>query len=416
MKLGPSPDRARSAAARRLVHGQDVAAVHACARHPVAGRLVGQRLRGRLRRERRRDRPLVVVAEEDRGRLHHAGKFAPSWNSLRTSRRRRSTRSQPPARRAASSPRPGPSRAGRGSRSGRRSRRRCSRAGSTSRRDGRATTRTVETGIPRRRPIAGLAVAQEDPVAALERGITNRPASPRGSRRSRRCRSGPGGGRRPTVRRRFGRHHRAVELDQVALVEPLDLPVRDALAVADDAAQFALVGQDMRHGTANLPRRCSGSAAAEREDSRRESAQPPPHPAPRGQAHRRRRSAPPRRGQRRSRSGRDEAGQKSGAPGGDSAGHRTAQPCLERRELPHSEQPGCEERRACGVAAVRERRSRRGAECEQHPRNDDRPPAPEAGRKHGCRARGGPRPAAEAPRPSRPARPQRQRTARPPAP
>ncbi len=57
--------------ARRLEHREHVAAVHAHARDPVAGRLGGDRLRPRLRAHRRRDRPLVVVAEEDERRAHH---------------------------------------------------------------------------------------------------------------------------------------------------------------------------------------------------------------------------------------------------------------------------------------------------------------------------------------------------------
>ena len=66
---------------RRLVDREHVAAVDAHAGHPVADRLVGERLGARLRGERRRDRPLVVVAEEDERRLHHAAKFAPSWKA-----------------------------------------------------------------------------------------------------------------------------------------------------------------------------------------------------------------------------------------------------------------------------------------------------------------------------------------------
>src|SRR5579863_9243645 len=63
--------RALERLARRLVHGEDVAAVDADAGHPVADRLVGQRLGARLGRQGRGDRPLVVVAEEDERRLHH---------------------------------------------------------------------------------------------------------------------------------------------------------------------------------------------------------------------------------------------------------------------------------------------------------------------------------------------------------
>src|SRR5581483_11625064 len=58
--------------ARRLVHGEDVAPVDAHARNAVARGLVDERGSVRLRRERRRDRPAVVVAEENRRRLHHS--------------------------------------------------------------------------------------------------------------------------------------------------------------------------------------------------------------------------------------------------------------------------------------------------------------------------------------------------------
>ena len=51
--------------ARRLVDGEHVTAVDPHARHAVADGFVRERLGGRLRLERRRDRPLVVVAEED---------------------------------------------------------------------------------------------------------------------------------------------------------------------------------------------------------------------------------------------------------------------------------------------------------------------------------------------------------------
>src|SRR6266545_6414088 len=48
---------------RGLIAGEHVRAVDTQAGHPVADRLVGERLGTRLRLERRRDRPVVVVAE-----------------------------------------------------------------------------------------------------------------------------------------------------------------------------------------------------------------------------------------------------------------------------------------------------------------------------------------------------------------
>ena len=72
MKVGPAAGaRPLDRLARRLVDREHVAAVDAHARHSVADGLVDERLGVRLRLERRRDRPLVVVAEEDQRRLHH---------------------------------------------------------------------------------------------------------------------------------------------------------------------------------------------------------------------------------------------------------------------------------------------------------------------------------------------------------
>ncbi len=55
------------------VDGQDVGAVDPDPRHPVARGLVDQGPRPGLLGERRRDRPAVVVAEQDERRLHHGG-------------------------------------------------------------------------------------------------------------------------------------------------------------------------------------------------------------------------------------------------------------------------------------------------------------------------------------------------------
>src|ERR671922_43955 len=63
--------RPRHGLAGRLVHREHVSAVHAQAGHAVPDGLVGERLGPRLRLERRRDRPVVVVAEEDEWRPHH---------------------------------------------------------------------------------------------------------------------------------------------------------------------------------------------------------------------------------------------------------------------------------------------------------------------------------------------------------
>jgi hypothetical protein len=121
---------------------------------------------------------------------------------LPTSLRRRRTRSPRHARPSASFPTRGPPRAGHVSQSGRRSTRHDSPRDSTNRRDGHATTTA--------RSRAAFHAANRSPT----RGTTGRssphrrargrhpPAWLRGSRRSRRCRSAPGCGRRPIVRRR----------------------------------------------------------------------------------------------------------------------------------------------------------------------------------------------------------------------
>ena len=203
MNVGPPPPRARStASARRLVDREHVAAVDAHARHPVADGLVGERLGAGLRRERRRDRPLVVVAEEDQRRLHHRREVGALVEGA-LARRAVAEVGDRDGRVALQllAPRePG------GVRDVRRDRdadrgdavlRRVPPAGGMAappvedgaRRDARAAARSPTRGSserssPRRRARA-----------------PSRPASPRGSRRSRTSRSGPGGDRRPSARR-----------------------------------------------------------------------------------------------------------------------------------------------------------------------------------------------------------------------
>ena len=203
MNVGPPPPaRALDRLARRLVDREHVAAVDAHARHPVADGLVGERLGARLRLERRRDRPLVVVAEEDQRRLHHrrevgalvegalarravaevrdrdgrvalqllapreAGRVRDVRRDRHADRRDAVLRRVPPAGRMAAPP------VEDGARPASRAAARSPTRGSSGR------------SSPRRRARA-----------------PSRPASPRGSRRSRTSRSGPGGGRRPSARR-----------------------------------------------------------------------------------------------------------------------------------------------------------------------------------------------------------------------
>ena len=203
MNVGPPPAaRALDGLPRCLVHREHVASVDAHARHPVAGCLVDERLGVRLRGQRRRDRPLVVVAEEDQRRLHHRRRSShPRGTRPRSSRRRRSRRSRTRSRPSASCPTRARRRAARASRSGRRSRRRCSRRGSTSRRDGRATSagrsRAACRAAARSRTRGSSGRSSRRPRARAR----SRPASPRGSRTSRTCRCGPGGDTRASARR-----------------------------------------------------------------------------------------------------------------------------------------------------------------------------------------------------------------------
>ncbi len=230
--------RARDRVPRRLVHGEDVASVDAHARNPVADRLVGERRRRRLGAERSRDRPLVVVAEEDHRRLHHP-------------RERRALVERALRRRAVAEERERdtvlalearPPREPDGMRD--------------LRRDGHADRGDVELrripparrvapppgehgrdGHPAQEPDRRLAVARKDPVAVLERehgaGL-HRLVVPED-----RVRADPA---LPVVDDRAlvvrpQEHEVAVELEQLVRAEPVDLAVRDRLAVADDAAQ-----------------------------------------------------------------------------------------------------------------------------------------------------------------------------------
>ena len=195
--------RTRDRLARRLVAGEDIGPVDAQPRDAVADSLVGKRLRTRLRLDGSRDRPAVVVAEQDQRRAGDAcevrafveralGRRTVAEEGDRTRR----------ARPSASSPRRARPRAARASRSERRSKQGGSPPGSTSPRDVRATTRA-------RSPPASRAAARSPTRGRRGRSSPRRrahgtrlPASPRGSRRSRRCRSAPGGGRRPNARRR----------------------------------------------------------------------------------------------------------------------------------------------------------------------------------------------------------------------
>ena len=204
MNVGPPPAaRALDRLARRLVHREHVEPVDANAGDPVADRLVGERRGTRLRRERRRDRPAVVVADEARPARPHRGEVDALVE--RALARRAVAEERHRDRRLAAQLLP-PREPG-GVRDLRRDRH-----------DDRAD---VPVGrVPPARRVA--APPLQDRLGGHARGrarwptrgssgrssrrraarTSRPPGSPRGSRRSRRCRCGPGAGRRPRARRR----------------------------------------------------------------------------------------------------------------------------------------------------------------------------------------------------------------------
>src|SRR5688572_20024576 len=231
-----------------LVDREHVSSVDTYARDPVARRLVDERLRARLRRERRRDRPLVVVAEQHDGRAHHGGKVralvegALGGGAVAEEDER--------ALRPAAQPLP-PCEAGRvrDLRPDRHADRgdvvvgRVPPAGRVAAPPGEDRRR----GQPAEEADRRLAVAREDPVVVLERVE----------------RSGLHGLVAPVDRVRADpalavvddgalvvgaqEHHRAVEREQLLLTEALDLAVRDRVAVTDHAAEVPLGRENLRH-------------------------------------------------------------------------------------------------------------------------------------------------------------------------
>ena len=200
----PRPARARAtASARRLVHRQHVAAVDPHAGHPVAGGLVGQRLgAGLALRAASRSPSRCCCTRAPPARASPRRSSRPRGTRPRSSRRRR----RRPAR-SARSPRsaaaPGEARGVRDVRRDRHADRghavalRVPPAGRVAAPPGQHRRRRQPAQEPDRR----LAVRREDPVSAARAPPRRRPGSPRGPRRSRTCRCGPGGGRRPTARR-----------------------------------------------------------------------------------------------------------------------------------------------------------------------------------------------------------------------
>src|SRR6188508_1136570 len=239
---------ARYGFACRLVHREDVEPVHPGRGHPVSHRLVRQGLRPRLRRDRRRDRPPVVVAEEDERRTHHGREVRalverPLGGGAVPEVRDRTgvLAAQPLAPREA------------------RRVRHVRRDRHANRRDvvvrgvppaGGMTTPPRQhrrRGHPAQEPDRRLAIAGEDPVVVLE------------------CVHGAGLHRlvvpvdrvRPdpalavvddrALVVRAEQDEAAVELDEVVVGEPVHLAVGHRVAVPDDAAQVALRRQYLSH-------------------------------------------------------------------------------------------------------------------------------------------------------------------------
>src|SRR5215210_1879816 len=249
--------------ARSLVDREHVAAVHAEAWNPVAGGLVDEGLGTRLVGERGGDRPVVVVAEQDDRRAHHggevgalvegalgggavaeegerAGALAPQALAPREPGRVRDLRRDrdadrcdvvvgrvPPPHRMAAPPR-----------------------------EHRRRRHSPQ------QPDRGLAVAREDPVVVVEgvkRAGLDRLVPPED-----RVRADPAlaviDDRALVVRAQ--QHHRAVEVEQSLLPEPLHLPVGNGGAVADHATEVVLRRDGAHHRRADSTRQTSTETAA----------------------------------------------------------------------------------------------------------------------------------------------------------
>ena len=228
---------------------------------PVARRLVDERVGLRLRGERGRDRPLVVVAEEDERRTHHGGEVralvegALGGGAVAEERQRAralSTQSLPPRQ-------PG-------------GMRHLGRDRDADRREVVVGGVPPAGGVPappgedrRRRhaaqePDRRLAVAREDPVLVLER--VERAGLDRLVTPVDRVRADPALAVVDDGALVVGaqQHHRAVEVEQLLLADALDLAVRNRVAVADHTAKIALGGNGARHRRADF----TGAPAAPR--------------------------------------------------------------------------------------------------------------------------------------------------------
>ena len=189
----------------RLVDGEDVATVYAHPRYSVPDRLVGEGRGGRLLRERRRDRPLVVVAEEDRRRLHDPREGRALVHGPLGGRSVAEVRDRDAVLALESRP-PGEPHCVRHVRPDRHA----DRGDVVLLRIPPAGRMSAPPAEDRRGPEcrAGARSQTRDSSGRSSRDprarTRSRPASPRGSRRSRTCRSAPAGGRPPSARRTCG--------------------------------------------------------------------------------------------------------------------------------------------------------------------------------------------------------------------
>src|SRR5918994_2342168 len=249
-------DEGRSAAAAGAGHrlaggledGENVATVHPQPGDPVARRLVGERLRAGLVGERRRDRPLVVVAQKDERCPHDGGEVgalvecAFGGGAVTEERQRAGALAAQPLA-------PGKPRRVRHLRRDRDADRgdvvvgRVPPAGRVAAPPGEDRRRRHAAEKTDRR----LAIAREDPVVVLERvhrARLNCLVAPEDRVRADAALAVVDDG--PLV---VGaqQHHRPVQRQQLLLPDALDLSVGDGVAVADHSAEIALRGHRGRH-------------------------------------------------------------------------------------------------------------------------------------------------------------------------
>src|SRR3954471_18865557 len=247
--------RTLDALACRFVHGEDVGSVDAHARNPVTGCLVRELLRPRLRGDRRRDRPLVVVTEEDQRRARHAREVRSFVERALRGRAVAEERDRDGAL-AAQLLAPRESGCVRHVRPDRDADRRDVVVGRVPPAGGMTAPprEHCRRGHPAEEADRGLAVRREDPVVVLERvdrACLHRLVVPEDRVRA----DSPltvVDDRALVVRAQ--EDERPVEVEELLLAEAVDLAVAAAVRVADDPPQIALRGSYVRHRAKSIYR------------------------------------------------------------------------------------------------------------------------------------------------------------------